>query len=98
MQGEADLVKQARLAQSVEHGTLNPRVVGSSPTLGARIFSWLTPFGGSEEGNRNPHGSEGSSPRARGTAAAGTPGNKCRIAAKSAFINELGARKGTDKL
>ncbi len=24
----------ARLAQSVEHGTLNPRVVGSSPTLG----------------------------------------------------------------
>ena len=25
---------QARLAQSVEHGTLNPRVVGSSPTLG----------------------------------------------------------------
>ena len=26
--------KQARLAQSVEHGTLNPRVVGSSPTLG----------------------------------------------------------------
>ena len=25
---------RARLAQSVEHGTLNPRVVGSSPTLG----------------------------------------------------------------
>ena len=24
----------ARIAQSVEHGTLNPRVVGSSPTLG----------------------------------------------------------------
>ena len=24
----------ARLAQSVEHGTLNPRVLGSSPTLG----------------------------------------------------------------
>ena len=24
----------ARLAQLVEHGTLNPRVVGSSPTLG----------------------------------------------------------------
>ena len=24
----------ARLAQSVEHGTLNPRVVGSSTTLG----------------------------------------------------------------
>ena len=29
----------ARLAQSVEHGTLNPRVVGSSPTLGAWILS-----------------------------------------------------------
>ena len=29
----------ARLAQSVEHGTLNPRVVGSSPTLGALDFS-----------------------------------------------------------
>ena len=28
----------ARLAQSVEHGTLNPRVVGSSPTLGDSIF------------------------------------------------------------
>ena len=28
----------ARLAQSVEHGTLNPRVVGSSPTLGACFF------------------------------------------------------------
>ncbi|KAI8508219.1 hypothetical protein Bbelb_144590 [Branchiostoma belcheri] len=27
----------ARLAQSVEHGTLNPRVVGSSPTLGATV-------------------------------------------------------------
>ena len=27
-------VSVARLAQSVEHGTLNPRVVGSSPTLG----------------------------------------------------------------
>ena len=27
-------VPSARLAQSVEHGTLNPRVVGSSPTLG----------------------------------------------------------------
>ncbi len=34
----------ARLAQSVEHGTLNPRVVGSSPTLGALAFfclNWL---------------------------------------------------------
>ena len=28
----------ARLAQSVEHGTLNPRVVGSSPTLGGSTF------------------------------------------------------------
>ena len=27
-------VNIARLAQSVEHGTLNPRVVGSRPTLG----------------------------------------------------------------
>ena len=27
------LSTQARLAQAVEHGTLNPRVVGSSPTL-----------------------------------------------------------------
>ena len=30
------LVYQARLAQSVEHETLNLRVVGSSPTLGDR--------------------------------------------------------------
>ena len=30
----------ARLAQSVEHGTLNPRVVGSSPTSGAFFFSF----------------------------------------------------------
>ena len=29
---------QARLAQSVEHETLNLRVVGSSPTLGATQF------------------------------------------------------------
>ena len=39
------LVQQARLAQSVEHETLNLRVVGSSPTLGATIFlnlgDWL---------------------------------------------------------
>ena len=28
----------ARLAQSVEHGTLNPRVVGSSPTLGETFY------------------------------------------------------------
>ena len=36
----------ARLAQSVEHETLNLRVVGSSPTLGvvfaAYLDSWLT--------------------------------------------------------
>ena len=31
----------ARLAQSVEHETLNLRVVGSSPTLGAGLFLWL---------------------------------------------------------
>ncbi len=30
--------KSARLAQSVEHETLNLRVVGSSPTLGAQTF------------------------------------------------------------
>ncbi len=28
----------ARLAQSVEHETLNLRVVGSSPTLGDQLF------------------------------------------------------------
>ena len=27
---------EARLAQSVEHGTFNPRVVGSSPTSGVQ--------------------------------------------------------------
>ena len=32
----------ARLAQSVEHETLNLRVVGSSPTLGANF--WLRQF------------------------------------------------------
>ena len=31
-------VTTARLAQSVEHETLNLRVVGSSPTLGENIF------------------------------------------------------------
>ncbi len=31
----------ARLAQSVEHGTLNPRVVGSSPTLGEFFLAAL---------------------------------------------------------
>ena len=30
--------QQARLAQSVEHETLNLRVVGSSPTLGDQLF------------------------------------------------------------
>ncbi len=33
----------ARLAQSVEHGTLNPRVVGSSPTLGGISFATARP-------------------------------------------------------
>ena len=32
------LVFRARLAQSVEHETLNLRVVGSSPTLGALLL------------------------------------------------------------
>ena len=34
-------VVQARLAQSVEHETLNLRVVGSSPTLGAKMLCSL---------------------------------------------------------
>ena len=34
-----DLCQQARLAQSVEHETLNLRVVGSSPTLGETLFA-----------------------------------------------------------
>ena len=33
-----NVVHVARLAQSVEHGTLNPRIVGSSPTLGVLLF------------------------------------------------------------
>ena len=33
-------LKQARLAQSVEHETLNLRVVGSSPTLGEFFFKF----------------------------------------------------------
>ena len=37
---------QARLAQSVEHETLNLRVVGSSPTLGVRPFCEPFSFGG----------------------------------------------------
>ena len=32
----------ARLAQSVEHETLNLRVVGSSPTLGDPNFLWAS--------------------------------------------------------
>ena len=31
----------ARLAQSVEHETLNLRVVGSSPTLGGEMFFFI---------------------------------------------------------
>ena len=34
----------ARLAQSVEHGTLNPRVVGSSPTSGDLFIFFNTSF------------------------------------------------------
>ena len=33
-----DSIHQARLAQSVEHQTLNPRVVGSSPTVDKEFF------------------------------------------------------------
>ncbi len=32
------ILTEARLAQSVEHETLNLRVVGSSPTLGDKFF------------------------------------------------------------
>ena len=35
----------ARLAQSVEHETLNLGVVGSSPTLGATFSRFLVGFG-----------------------------------------------------
>ena len=38
------LRRQARLAQSVEHETLNLRVVGSSPTLGANFSYFLYCF------------------------------------------------------
>ena len=38
VKGEFPVVTQARLAQSVEHETLNLRVVGSSPTLGAYLL------------------------------------------------------------
>ena len=33
-----DSIHQARLAQSVEHQTLNRRVVGSSPTVDKEFF------------------------------------------------------------
>ncbi len=35
----------ARLAQSVEHETLNLRVVGSSPTLGELLFNQINIYG-----------------------------------------------------
>ncbi|KRZ98171.1 hypothetical protein T08_13459 [Trichinella sp. T8] len=39
-----EYINEARLAQSVEHGTLNPRVVGSSPTSGYFIAcSFINP-------------------------------------------------------
>ena len=38
------IVQQAWLAQSVEHETLNLRVVGSSPTLGESFFSFFFYF------------------------------------------------------
>lgn len=53
----------ARLAQSVEHGTLNPRVVGSSPTLGvlllvpppvARLRAHRPPDGNVARASRRP--------------------------------------------
>lgn len=34
----AAVCQAAQLAQAVEHGTFNPRVVGSSPTLGVLVF------------------------------------------------------------
>ena len=37
------LSQPARLAQSVEHGTLNPRVVGSSPTSGDFFLLFFLP-------------------------------------------------------
>ena len=33
-----DSINQARLAQSVEHQTLNRKVVGSSPTVDKEVF------------------------------------------------------------
>ena len=38
IRGLGVLAYSARLAQSVEHETLNLRVVGSSPTLGADLL------------------------------------------------------------
>ena len=36
-----DSIHQARLAQSVEHQTLNRRVVGSNPTVDKKFFIFL---------------------------------------------------------
>ena len=36
-----DSIHQARLAQSVEHQTLNRRVVGSSPTVDNEFFHFV---------------------------------------------------------
>ena len=36
-----DSIHQARLAQSVEHQTLNRRVVGSSPTVDKNFFHFV---------------------------------------------------------
>ena len=36
------LTMQARVAQSVERGTFNPKVVGSSPSAGVSFYSILT--------------------------------------------------------
>ena len=36
-----DSIHQARLAQSVEHQTLNRRVVGSSPTVDKEFFRFV---------------------------------------------------------
>ena len=36
-----DSIHQARLAQSVEHQTLNRRVVGSSPTVDKKFFHFV---------------------------------------------------------
>ena len=43
LKGEmSDISAEARLAQSVEHETLNLRVVGSSPTLGDNFFDFFS--------------------------------------------------------